>query len=156
MNFFQDKQGEKTPAPPIEGVDANGQVMRLRDHAGKVVLLSFWHSQCPPCRMLFDHERELVRRFAGKPFVLVGVNTDSSPAELQYMQQKSGLTWVSWWDGPAGPIARAYAVDRFPALFLIDQQGLVRLRQFGIPEAGVLEKKIEELLAEGSKSTNKI
>ena len=39
-------------------------------------------------------------------------------------------------------------MDRFPAFFLIDQQGRVRLRQVGVPKEGLLEKKIEELLAE--------
>jgi hypothetical protein len=41
-------------------------------------------------------------------------------------------------------------VDRFPAFFLIDQQGRVRLRQVGVPKEGLLEKKIEELLASSS------
>jgi thiol-disulfide isomerase/thioredoxin len=126
--------------------------MRLRDHRGKVVLLSFWHGHCPPCRAMFPHERALVQKFAAKPFVLLGVSADESPEALQQFTQQFGLTWASWWDGPGGPIASVWGVDRFPAFFLIDQQGVVRLRHLGAPPEGLLESKIEQLLQEQQSS----
>jgi hypothetical protein len=91
-----------------------------------------------------------VQRFAGQPFVFLGVNADESLQRLRGVQEKAHLNWVSWWDGPEGPIGSAWGVDRFPAFFLVDPQGVVRWRQFGAPEEGVLESKIEELLREPS------
>ncbi len=137
------------PAPPTRGVDGAGQPLDLETFRGKVVLLSFWHSQCPPCRALFRHERALVERYAGKPFALLGVNADAEAEQLQRTQQQAGLTWPSWWDGPAGKISTAWKVDRFPTLVLIDAQGVVRWRHVGIPAEGVLEAKIEEHLPAG-------
>lgn len=133
-------------APPITALDAEGQTMRLKDHKEKVVLLSFWHSNCPPCRAMFDHERELARKYAGKPFVLLGVNADESPFKLKQTQDKAGLTWPSFWDGMGGPIAANWSVDRFPTFFLIDREGIVRWRCDGVPPDGELEKQIEEQL----------
>ena len=135
-------------APTVEGIDANAQPMRLRDHKGKVIMLSFWHSSCPPCRAMFEHERQLVERYAGKPFVLLGINTDPSPFQLRQTHEKARLTWPSWWEEPNGPICRVWNVDRFPTIFLIDAENKVRLRQVGAPAEGVLAKKIDELLKE--------
>ena len=43
---------------------------------GKVVVLVFWGSWCGPCMAAVPHERQLVERFKGRPFVVVGVNSD--------------------------------------------------------------------------------
>lgn len=142
------------PAPPIEGVDAHGQVLRLSQFQNKVVLLSFWHSHCPPCRAMFPHEKKLVVKYAGRPFALVGVNADPSPYELQATQEKAGLTWVSFWDGVGGKIATGFAVDRFPTFVLLDPEGKVRWQHVGVPDDGQLEKKIDELLDGPAKKTS--
>ena len=141
-------------APPIEGVDSQGRPLRLADQRGKVVLLSFWYSQCPPCRALFPHERALAQRFSGQSFVLLGVNADPSKEKGRQMEEKANLTWASWQDGQGGPIARAYDVQAFPTLILIDQSGAIRFRQQGAPPDGLLETKIEELLREGLKASS--
>jgi hypothetical protein len=99
---------------------------------------------------MFGHERSLVQRFNGRPFVLLGVNADPSPERLRQIQQKAQLTWASWWDGPESPIAAAWGVDRYPAFFLVDTHGVVRWRHFGAPATGVLEGKIEEMLREAA------
>lgn len=139
-------------APPIEALDGNGQMMRLSEAQGKVVLLSFWHGQCPPCRAMFDHERALIEKYRDKSFVLLGVNADSSPFELKRIQEQAGLPWRSFWDGPNGPIATVWGVDRFPAFFLIDREGIVRWRHLGVPPEGELEKQIEEAFKEKKES----
>jgi peroxiredoxin len=147
---------EGMKAPPIEGTDVLGGPVNLADHHGKVVLLSFWHSHCPPCRALFRREKALVERFAGRPFVLLGVNADVELEQARRCHQQAGLTWASCWDGPpakgadgkdgVGPICSAWKVDRFPTLFLIDRDGVVRYKQVGTPADGALEARIEELL----------
>ena len=100
---------------------------------------------------MFGHERSLVQRFSGQSFVLLGVNADPSKEKLRQIEEKGNLTWASWQDGRAGPIARSYNVQAFPTLILIDQSGEIRWRQEGAPPEGLLETKIEELLREGLK-----
>ncbi len=92
-----------------------------------------------------------MQRFAGKPFVFVGVNADESPERLRRVQEKAQLNWVSWWDGPEGSVGTAWGVDRFPAFFLVDPRGVIRFRQFGTPREGELERKIDELLRESER-----
>jgi Redoxin len=100
---------------------------------------------------MFGRERSLVKRFADKPFVLLGVNADESPERLRQIQEQAHLNWASWWDGPDASISTGWKVDRFPSFFLIDRQGVIRWREVGAPSAGVLSSKIEELLREPEK-----
>jgi hypothetical protein len=87
-----------------------------------------------------------VEKYAGKPFALLGVNADESPFELKRVQAKANLTWPSFWDGRDGAIAAHWGVDKFPTVFLIDKENIVRWRHEGVPPEGVVEQKIEEAL----------
>lgn len=138
-----------TAAPFCEGVDSQGRSHRLADHAGKVVLLSFWYGGCPPCRRLFPHEMELVQKYRDRPFVLLGISADETPEELRRVEEKAKLLWPSLCDGGfGGPICKAWGVEAFPTLALVDARGMVRWRCTGVPADGELERQIEELLAE--------
>jgi thiol-disulfide isomerase/thioredoxin len=136
------------PAPVLEGVDADGRFFRLADYSGRVVMISFWGNFCPPCRALFPHEKELVQKYQGRPFVLLGVNGDTEISELKNAQLEKGLTWRSWWDGPSGPISRSWGVEYFPTVFLIDHTGVIRYRSDGSPDRHQLDAQIEKLLPE--------
>ena len=59
---------------------------------------------------MYPHERSLVKRLAGKPFALVGINSDRSLDELHAAMEREQITWPSWFDGGStgGPIATLY------------------------------------------------
>src|SRR5688572_22947341 len=65
------------PAPEFDGEDFEGRRVKLSDYRGKVVVLVFWSTRCPPCRAMIPHEREMVERFHDRPFALIGVNNDT-------------------------------------------------------------------------------
>jgi hypothetical protein len=101
---------------------------------------------------MIPHERSLVQRYAGRPFALLGVNADESPDQLRRFQEQTGMTWPSWWDGAGGKISAAWQVDRYPAFFLIDHQGVIRWRHFGALTEGELAGKIDEYLTRMSRN----
>jgi hypothetical protein len=76
---------------------------------------------------MYPHERSLVAKFQGRPFAIVGVNSDDNRDELKKVIIDEKITWRSFWDGgsPDGPIARAWNVDSWPTLYLIDHNGNV-------------------------------
>jgi thiol-disulfide isomerase/thioredoxin len=135
------------PAPEIVGTDVDGKSMRLGDTRGKVVVLSFWATWCGPCMAMIPHERELVHRLEGKPFVLLGVNVDEDKERLRFQTKDHQINWRSFYDGgPLGPISRSWNVHGWPTVFVIDAGGVIRYK--GARD----EKKLDEAVEESLKS----
>jgi hypothetical protein len=65
----------------------------------------------------------------GRPFVLLGVNTDSGPSFARSLVEDGTVTWRSWSDGGelyGGPIARRWNVQPLPDFFILDDRGVIR------------------------------
>ena len=101
---------------------------------------------------MYPHERSLVKRLEGKPFVILGVNSDPKQ-KLREVVKKENLTWRSWWDGgdTSGPIATKWNVNGWPTLYLIDHKGVIRQKWVGSPGDAVLDREIEKVVAEAEK-----
>jgi thiol-disulfide isomerase/thioredoxin len=132
----------KTP-PDIKGEDLDGKKMRLADFRGKVVLLTFWGSWCVPCMSDVPHQRSLAKRFEGKPFAIVGINTDKNRGAARKVCAKEGMAWRSFWDGgdTAGPIANEWNVQEWPTLYLIDGKGVIRYKGDRLRGIGIRDGK---------------
>jgi peroxiredoxin len=87
---------------------------------------------------MYPHERSLVKRLEGKPFALLGVNSDPKD-RLRQAMKKENITWRSWWDGgnTSGPIAKAWNVSGWPTIYVLDSKGVIRYK-------GVRGKQMDE------------
>jgi Thioredoxin-like len=102
---------------------------------------------------MYPHERSLVKKLEGKPFALIGVNSDPDRDALKDVLKKESITWRSFWNGPKatqGPISSAWKIDGWPTLVLIDAKGVVRYRWVGSPGNDKLDEAIDDLLKEMS------
>jgi thiol-disulfide isomerase/thioredoxin len=135
-------------APELEGEDTNGKALKLSDYRGKVVVLVFWGTWCPHCMAMVPTERALVKRYDGKPFAMVGVNSDVDRDKLKPALVKHGITWRSFYDGPTidGPIATRWNVQGWPAIYVLDAKGVIRFREI---RGELLERAVAELMADG-------
>jgi hypothetical protein len=106
---------------------------------------------------MYPHERSLVKKLADKPFVLLGVNSDSDRKELKTVLEKEKITWRSFWDGgtTSGPIATRWAVEAWPTLYVIDHKGVVRKRYEGSPGEDVLNDVLDEMIKEAEGGAGK-
>jgi peroxiredoxin len=95
---------------------------------------------------MYPHERSLVKRLEGKPFALLGVNSDTKDRVRQAMK-KENITWRSWWDGgnTGGPIAKAWNVSGWPTIYVLDAKGVIRYKNVREKE---MDKAVDKLLAE--------
>jgi hypothetical protein len=76
---------------------------------------------------MYPHERSLVKKFEGRPFVIVGVNSDDDKDRLKERMNEEKITWRSFWDGGStdGPIASRWNVHGWPTVYLIDHEGKI-------------------------------
>lgn len=97
---------------------------------------------------MYPHERSLVKQLAGKPFTIIGVNSDTPREKIQQIVKDKNLTWRSFWNGPEGtmgPISKAWNVSGWPTIYLIDAKGVIRHKNV---RGDQLDRAIEELLGE--------
>jgi hypothetical protein len=105
---------------------------------------------------MFPHERSLVKRLEGKPFVLLGVNSDSDRKACLEKSAQQQVTWRSFWngeEGTRGPISTEWNVQGWPTLFIIDHQGVIRHRFLGNPGNDKLDELIEALVEKAEKAS---
>lgn len=89
-----------------------------------------------------------MERHQDDPFVLLGINTDSSKDEYRKKAQELGVTWRSAWQGSTnGPIPTQWRVQGYPTKFVLDAEGRIRHTFAGVRKAE-LEKVVDELIAE--------
>ncbi len=97
---------------------------------------------------MYPHERSLVKKLEGKPFALIGVNSDSDKEKLKARLTKERITWRSFWNGPKGidgPISRAWNVRSWPTIYILDANGVIRFKGVRGQE---MYKAVAELLKE--------
>jgi hypothetical protein len=101
---------------------------------------------------MFPHERSLVKRLEGKPFALIGVNSDQDKATLRKKNEEQKITWRSFWcgeKGTAGPIPTRWNVTGWPTLYYIDHKGVIRHKN--VRNEKEIDRVIDELVAEAEK-----
>ena len=99
---------------------------------------------------MYPHERSLVQRHAGKPFVFLGVNCDADRETARNALVRERLSKRTWWDGGTdGPIAARWHVEGLPTIYVIDGHGVVRYRHV---RGAALDQAVEALLREVERS----
>jgi hypothetical protein len=84
----------------------------------------------------------------GKPFAIIGVNSDRDLDGIRSTVKEKSITWRSFWNGELGtrgPISKAWKVTGWPTTYLIDKDGVIRYKGL---RGNALDQAIEELMAE--------
>ena len=103
---------------------------------------------------MHEHGRSLVKKLEGKPFVIVGVNSDSDRAKAKALSAKKGLSWRSFWDGGSinGPIQDQWNIQAWPTMYLIDHKGVIVGQTYPIGEgAALIERTVKEAESAGAR-----
>lgn len=131
INNPQHRTAEGNIAPELEFSDPNGQVRKLSDLKGKVVLVDFWASWCGPCRKENPHVVAMYNKYHDKGFEVFSVSLDQRAENWKAAIAKDGLVWpnhVSDLKGWGSAAAKIYGVSSIPCTFLLDKDGRILAR----------------------------
>jgi cytochrome c biogenesis protein CcmG/thiol:disulfide interchange protein DsbE len=134
-------------APNFTLTDFNGQTVTLSDLRGKVVIINFWASWCPPCREEAAYLEQTWRKYKDQGVVFIGVDyVDTEREALAYIAEFD----ITYLNGPdiGTRIAQAYNIKGVPETYYVDRKGTLRGVHIGPLTSPILDEKIDELLAE--------
>ncbi len=140
--------GEGSMAPDFTVEMVSGEKITLSDLRGKVVLLNFWATWCPPCREELKHvQAEIIDRFKGEEFVFIPVSRGEDKSTVEEFRKSTGYGFPMGLD-PEQNIYRLYASNYIPRNFLIDRDGKIVLASVGYDtdEFAELIKTIEKTI----------
>src|SRR4051812_9231173 len=125
----------------IDGREVNVSQMR-----GKVVLIDFWASWCPPCVKEIPVIKEAYQKLHGRGFEVVGVSLDDDKKDLLAFIAKEKIDWPQFYDpkGAEHRLAKQFEIEEIPVMWLLDKSG--KLRDIDATEN--LVEKVEKLLNE--------
>jgi peroxiredoxin len=138
-----------TPAPALKAADLKGATRTLADYRGKVVVLNFWASWCPPCLREMPSMERLRVKMAGRPLAVVALDSAETREEVDAFLSRMTLGFPILLD-PDGSNTKRWKVFALPTTFLLDPEGRLRYELTGPTEwdEGEALDIIESLLAE--------
>jgi peroxiredoxin len=131
LTLARTPSSSRRPAPDFVLPDMNGQVVRLSQLKGKVVMLNLWATWCPPCRKEMPTMEMLYRKMKSADFVMLAASqdVDGKNTVLPYLTE-GGLTFPVLLD-VHGEVGKKYGVTGYPETFIIDRQGIIVYHHIG-------------------------
>lgn len=133
-NDIADPRRAREPfAPDFAFTTLENEQVSLASLRGKVVLLDFWGSWCPPCRASIPTIASLQKDYAKKGVEFVGISSDVDDAAWRKFIAANRMVWPEYRDAD-GRVEQSFVVDSFPTYIVLDRNGVIRLRQSGFEE----------------------
>lgn len=116
--------GNKAPSFTLK--DTSGKTVSLSDFSGKVVIVDFWATWCPPCKESSRELEKLHRKYGDRGVVVLGVSMDSGGGASQKIKDfagRYGLTYRMLIDD--GKTSQSYAVRSIPVTYVLDKNHII-------------------------------
>ncbi|HZD95985.1 MAG TPA: redoxin family protein, partial [Candidatus Sulfotelmatobacter sp.] len=138
-------------APDFSFTTLEKQPVSNASMRGKVVLLDFWGTWCPPCRESVPILRNINKKYTSKAFQLIGISSDDDEDVWRTFIDAQHMNWSEYID-LSGDVLEAFKVESFPTYIVLDKDGVVRYRQSGLGDStqGDLEDAINKALKRNS------
>ena len=113
------------PAPAFDLPAVSGPNIKLSDYKGKVVLLDFWATWCPPCRASTPALVRLDEKYKGQAFTVIGISLDDDKDAVAPFLKKEGVKHPVAY-GAGSSVDEDYSVRAIPSFFILDRNGVVQ------------------------------
>lgn len=134
-------------APDFELQSLDGKKVKLSHFRGKKVLLNFWATWCPPCRMEMPHMEKFYEEFKDKDVVVLAVNlsmTEKSVNDVPIFVKQYGLSFPVVLD-ENGEVSGNYQVIAYPTSYIIDSQGVIRNKFQGAINYDIMNQSFSKI-----------
>ncbi len=136
-------EGNRAPGFAISTLQ--GQALTLADLRGKVLLLNFWGTWCGPCRREMPEFQKIYEEWGERGFAILAIAYNDSEEAMAAFRDEFGLSFPLALDA-SGDINDAYAIQTRPSSYLLDQNGIIVARHFGIMTEALLGDLLGEAL----------
>jgi len=133
--------GDKAPVFTITA--DNGKTITRSDFGGKLLVLNFWATWCPPCIQELPSLNEFQERLRAKGVVVLGVSLDKNESTYKQFVQRAKITFVTARE-PEANISSSYGTFKYPETYVINADGKVVAKFIG-PENWMDPKVIERI-----------
>ncbi|MGC8894713.1 MAG: peroxiredoxin family protein [candidate division WOR-3 bacterium] len=135
------------PAPDFTLVSIKGDTIKLSDYKGKVVILDFWATWCPPCREEIPHFKQLFAEKQGAGLMIIGIVVNDDVSEVKKFVSKNAVNYPIVIGTPQ--VEKAYGgISAIPTTFIIGKDMTIRQKVVGYHELSFFRKEVEKLLEE--------
>lgn len=143
-------EGDRPPAPDLSGTTLDGERLDVADYRGKVVVLNFWASWCPPCRAEAPNLIEVAEQTEADGVQFIGVNVKNAKDEALAFERKQGVPYPSLHDQPGVLLTRFRKLvpQVPPTTLLLDREGRIAGRFIGGVTTRELLIPVQALAAE--------
>jgi peroxiredoxin len=137
------------PAPDFALHAIAGGNVRLSEHRGDVIILSFWGSRCTPCRAQLAALNRTLSTYRSAGLQVYGINVDDDQGRALAFAHGEAVTFPLLLD-PQKAVSRSYQVDNLPMTLLIDRSGVVRnvFRDYNAKSESLYLQQLRALLNE--------
>jgi thiol-disulfide isomerase/thioredoxin len=141
----KEKEGASAAAPDFTLQDLSGKKVRLADLKGRVVMLEFWATWCPPCRAEIPAIERLHREYGSKGLTVLAIAMDEGGwDEVKAFVAESKISYTVL--KGTEDVSADYKIRLIPATFLIDKEGNIKKQHMGGGSNETVEQAIKELL----------
>lgn len=132
-------------APDFILPKTDGSDLKLSDYKGKIVLVDFWATWCPPCRRGIPDLIDIQKKYSEKVVIIgISLDTETKPDVIPFIKQY-GINYPVVYGNME--VVQAYGnIQAIPTSFIIDQNGQIVDKHVGLVDKSAYLNKIEELL----------
>jgi len=127
-------------------LDLKGEEVSLSDFEGKIVVLNFWATWCPPCRAEIPDFIEVCKLYEDKDVQFIGVSVDKDVEDLKKFVNDFNINYPILIDNTIDNVSPGWKVSGIPTTFILSKNGEILSSSVGMMTKGQLIKAIEEAL----------